>query len=716
MEDSKKIIYTTEAGLQNEADPFLDESSPLSQPGAANVTAEAVINKDPLNHLFQAKRDQNYVPDFAKVSNGHNFTKIQEIEKTRSSRVYSVEENNVKYALKVYLKIVQGSDDEDYEFKVLNKIKAINSPLLAAPIDFWISDNHVFLLSPFYPEGDLDNILANPTKRAKFNVSSADFILNVFIPQAINALNDLHNNNIIHKDIKPSNFFLSYDDQGKIKIIIHDFGSAIIVDDVKETKMSKWRNEFTPPYKAPEVNQNSFNLKSDYFSLGLTILDLYLGMPWYTYGDKAPDVSNLDRLEYVLQQGVIEQCIGFYKNVDRNKKIEKIIENLVEPRVLKRWNYKKIDSLLKGEAEDISFVLNINFKGYNEEITNFEDLLGFVAQGPEYWDELASNIKNEATSAEPGHYLIHTVNGYPKKLKRFNFLVSNYDKKTFKDEDYILFESIIDNYFSDNIYYRSYHVEFGEEELERNILDDVSKDIFQAIHNLGRFKNNDNLKNDLYHFVASGALADYITLSVTNREKAEALKNYRFKYHGISELNPLIYLLSALTPLVLGEKEIITTSDFFKAIKEICENSYHSNGSVVLNEGARDLVKYMEEGTINEFLKRFSERERKQANLALNTLTNLQTNPEFYKLGKLGNAANHTLTKSALSLMLFYFMITPNSVFYYDKQNFTTPEALITYVLKKREGKQFPPEFINLNQDLLFTYWVRGIEERKALL
>lgn len=68
----------------------------------------------------------------------------------------------------------------------------------------------------------------------------------------------MHSNNIIHKDLKPSNIFISEIEKTKdgkklkIKILkIGDFGISKSFDDLKRTDTLTGKT--TPAYKAPEV-------------------------------------------------------------------------------------------------------------------------------------------------------------------------------------------------------------------------------------------------------------------------------------------------------------------------------------------------------------------------------------------------------------------------------------------------------------------------------
>src|SRR5206468_3309698 len=96
-----------------------------------------------------------------------------------------------------------------------------------------------------------------------------------------------HERGIIHRDLKPQNVML--DKRGEV--VIMDFGLAAVADELQGAEA---RNG-TPAYMAPEqLRGDSVTARSDLYSLGLIVYELFTGRRAFAEARSAQDLLQLE--------------------------------------------------------------------------------------------------------------------------------------------------------------------------------------------------------------------------------------------------------------------------------------------------------------------------------------------------------------------------------------------------------------------------------------
>ncbi|MEV5836638.1 serine/threonine-protein kinase [Nocardia sp. NPDC052112] len=94
--------------------------------------------------------------------------------------------------------------------------------------------------------------------------------------EAAKGLHHAHEQNLLHRDVKPSNILVAAGADGE-RVLVADFGLARTVEDAATVTETGWR-ACTPAFAAPEVLRGlAVDRRADIYSLGATLLALLTG-------------------------------------------------------------------------------------------------------------------------------------------------------------------------------------------------------------------------------------------------------------------------------------------------------------------------------------------------------------------------------------------------------------------------------------------------------
>jgi len=127
------------------------------------------------------------------------------------------------------------------------------------------------------------------------------------IYQLCKSIEELHSYNIVHCDIKLNNALYHNND----RIILFDFGGSIDLDNKKIIKVSEIVG--TIGYMCPENNQGIISKKTDIYSLGVCMLEIWKGKIWNhgnTYKECRKEVlAALRSIKNTVLHKIIKSCI-----------------------------------------------------------------------------------------------------------------------------------------------------------------------------------------------------------------------------------------------------------------------------------------------------------------------------------------------------------------------------------------------------------------------
>ena len=262
---------------------------------------------------------------------GKKYNVVKTLSETSGeAQVYLLENDNENYVLKLYYPNFSPKLDL---LKILSKLNSDNIVHLYH-YGFLSQDtsSRCYELMEYLEGGSLEDYPMNNDEETFREITLS----------AAESLNVCHQVGIIHRDVKLSNFFFRYKE--KKGLVLGDFGiSSLSKEDEELHKTTQAR---TPIYAAPEMYMHvidgevELTAKIDYYSLGITLLCLWLG--------KNPFTGN-ERL--IMQQ----KSEGKLPGIDQlPPTINTLIRGLTTVNPEFRWGYKEIQRWYNGENVPVS--------------------------------------------------------------------------------------------------------------------------------------------------------------------------------------------------------------------------------------------------------------------------------------------------------------------------------------------------------------------------
>ena len=232
-----------------------------------------------------------------------------------------------KYVAKVYRRKAAIKKD------VTDALAGVYSPFIAQIFDLGEFNGFPVEILPFYQNGSVQG------KRFTYEQLKQNIV-----PALNEGLRVLHENGIIHKDLKPSNIMLNAD--GRTVSII-DFGISSIREGTNSVIVTE--TGMTPEYSAPETFRSLYLNESDYYSLGITVYELFTGKTPYSHLDEE-EIARLVSIQKVplpddMPDDLKALIIGltYYDIRNRNDK--------TNPN--RRWTYEEVRNWCDGIQQPV---------------------------------------------------------------------------------------------------------------------------------------------------------------------------------------------------------------------------------------------------------------------------------------------------------------------------------------------------------------------------
>ena len=276
------------------------------------------------------------------ISSKLNLKIIQKINSEGvNSALYIVEDEQLN--CEMILKQIDKKKLKEYDryFEESKKVSSLNHPNIIKINYATYDDDYVYITMPYYKNGSLNQMLdyKNLTVREIIKYS-LDFLSAIYY---------MHDNNIIHCDIKPNNILIN----DKNQAILSDFGSAIRLD---INGLGKLKNVYYKHIEPEQCFTSTVDKSIDIYQIGTTLYRMCNGNE--EYDKQLKRYKNLSDLKIAISKGkfplrkkylphipkslilVIEKCLSVNKE-NRYDSVLDILNDLSKIKENLDWRYDK---------------------------------------------------------------------------------------------------------------------------------------------------------------------------------------------------------------------------------------------------------------------------------------------------------------------------------------------------------------------------------------
>lgn len=460
---------------------------------------------------------------------------------TGEADLYVCKYNSKEYVAKVYRR------QRAVKPEVVTVLKSISSPYVASLFDTGTHNDLPFEVLPYYKNGSLQG--------RQFTI---DELKNTIIPCINEALKVLHQNDIIHKDLKPSNIML-LDDQKSVAII--DFGISSVVEQGNTVLVTK--TGMTPEYSAPETFRNLFLEESDYYSFGITLYELYCGYTPYKNmnAEEIAQFTAVQRIPFPKDmpqelQDLIS-AVTYFDITNRNNKNN--------PN--RRWTYEEVNNWCKGKkqvipGEGTGFAAEKAIPPYTFLGQAYKDIPSLITALASNWNDGKKQLYRGLLSAFFKNFNPE-IAGYCMDAEEEATRTAGKDDIIFWDLLYKIYPELNGFYWMGQIYESL--PALGRDMLERLWQNDKSNysywDGILGNKLLTNYLSKVKSKNDN---LATASAALETAHNVGSKSKRDTLMNYY----------TMAYLLSGQKLFAIGEKRLKNVSELTAHMKGLLDSSY----------------------------------------------------------------------------------------------------------------------------------------------
>jgi signal transduction histidine kinase/serine/threonine protein kinase/tetratricopeptide (TPR) repeat protein len=302
----------------------------------------------------------------------HRYEVIESLGSGSWSNVYKVSDrrSGSLYTLKLFQYLSSDDVYERFSAEDMHHITKIEHPNLAHVVDFGHVGDHIYSLSEYYN--------GKPLSTFRYKKTQLEMLYDIII-QIVYALDALHGQNILHKDLKPENVLYRIE-KNKVEVKVIDFGFS-------KTETSSIKHGITGslPYLAPEIfTAGSYSIHSDYYALGVLLYKLTTGNFPFT-------VEQINALLTGTQQYFIPKFPSEL-NPDVPPELEKFILRLLERHPTNRFESAEDVINYINRIQDKQYPFSVEWSLVNRmKYNSYISRVNYSHQIMEYLDSIYNN-------------------------------------------------------------------------------------------------------------------------------------------------------------------------------------------------------------------------------------------------------------------------------------------------------------------------------------
>lgn len=333
------------------------------------------------------RKSQEFQESHFGLTKFRDYKVIQQLPATGAEAdTFLIEKGSEQFFLKLYRKGMEP------KIEVLQKIKELSDKLgeyvvTIHEVGYDEQTERYFEVMEYVKYGNLKDLLKDIQSLLK---NEKEQLVNNIIEKLAEAINALHNEGVVHRDLKPTNVLVRK--VIPLELVLTDFGiSREIKEDVSKIVTTSFKG--TPVYMAPEEVSNYFGKEIDWWHLGIIVYEALVGSNPFS-----------GTSEQVVIHRIVTKGIEIPEQLP--KKYQMLLRGLLTRERSRRWGYEQIKAWLDG-IEDIPI-----YYEYQPEIsveTSEPDLKrwqkeGFTEQSAKLWANLGLTIEEAKEFKEYFNY------------------------------------------------------------------------------------------------------------------------------------------------------------------------------------------------------------------------------------------------------------------------------------------------------------------------